>query len=138
MSAKYEQIINLIGAEFDLDTAGDKIIFSIPHKCVVLRAQLLVTSTDAGGGTVKFDKRPTAGSDTGRGDGDIATLTVPASNQQGKMLFEEPSSALTLVPGDQVVVEVTSDPGAGATMVPMLLVLYVPETTENMTDMVAA
>lgn len=138
MSAKNEHLIILKEPEFDLDTAGDKATFTIPQKCEVLRAQLVVTSTDAGGGTVKFDKRPKAGSDTGRGDGDVAVLTIPASDQQGKVLFEEPSSHIILEAGDQVVVEVTSDPGAGATMVPQLILLYIPETTENQADMSAA
>lgn len=138
MSAKYEHLIVLDGASFDLDTAADKVTFTIPVKMRVLRAQVTVTSSDAGGGTVKFDKRPTAGSDTGRGDGDVAVLTIPASDQTGKCLYEEPSSSVVLTPGMQVVVEVTSDPGAGPTMVPQLVGIYVPEQPANISAMSAA
>ena len=138
MSAKWEVPIILEQAQFDVDTVGDKATFTIAHKCVVKRVQCVITSTDAGGGTIAFDKRPTAGSDTARGNADVGALTVPASNQQGKVIYRENATLVTLVPGDQVVCEVLTDPGAGATMIPQLVVYYVPETEENMADMLAA
>ena len=104
----------------------------------ITRAGLVVEGTDAGGATVKFDRRVLAGSDTGRGDGDVATITIPASNQQGKVLYEEPSSTLVLDAGDQVVVEVTAESVTALNCVPFLEFIDVQEVSANQSDASAA
>ena len=91
--------------------AADVGVFHVPFKCQVVRAQAVVTETCAGGTTtpiVKFDKRPTAGSDTGRGDGDIANLVL-GTTAQGKVLYDEAA------PGDPAGTRRRGGGGTGAT-----------------------
>jgi hypothetical protein len=140
MAAEFNPKIPLVGAQIALDSTGDKHTFTIPFKCVVSLLFLVIegTSTHATTAVVKFDKRPTAGSDTSRGDGDVGALSKSASNQQGKMLYERPSSRITLDEGDQVVVEVTTANGNACTAVPGLLVEASPEDPANNSAMVSA
>ena len=113
----------------------------MPFKCQVVRAQLNITETCAGGDATpvtKFDLRPTLGSSSSRGDGDIANF-VMGTTAQGKVLYDEAAIGTVLEPGDEVVVEVTTRAaGAGAAghFRPDLLVQVIPETKANMADMV--
>lgn len=125
-------------AQFDINTAADKAIFSMSCKCKILRAGLIVEGSDAGGATVAFDKRPLAGSDTGRGAADVAEITIPASDQQGKVLYEKPSSEVILEAGDQVVVEVTAEGVTALNCVAFLELIRLDEVEANMSDMSAA
>lgn len=135
MSNKYEVPLYLVSAQFDLDTTGDKATFTAPpFRTVLYGVGITVDSTDAGGGVVKFDRRPTAGSDTSRGDGDAGVVTIPASNQQGKVLIDTAFRGLAINPGDQIVAEVTSDPGAGPTMYAQVWLQYDPEEVGNLSD----
>ena len=123
------------------NSTGDKWIFNIPFKCELVRAALVVegSSANATAAVVKFDIRVTAGTDTGRGDGDAGVLSKTASvSQQGKMLYEDPAARVTMYPGYQVVVEVTTADGAANAMCPILYLREVPEVPANITAMVAA
>jgi hypothetical protein len=123
------------------NSTGDKWIFTIPFKCEVVRAFCVVQGSSSNGtaAVIKFDKRPTAGSDSGRGDGDVAVLSKTASvSQQGKMLYEDPATRVTLDEGDEVVVEVTTADGAANAMTPGLLIREIPEIAANNSAMVAA
>ncbi len=133
-----ETPVALVGAQFDVNTAADKVIFTVPFDCRVRNLSLTIEGTDAGGATVKFDKRPTAGSDTGRGDGDVGTITIPASDQEGKVLEEVPTSNIKLKRGEQVVVEVTAESVTALNCVPTLELEYIPEISANQTNVVAA
>lgn len=120
----------------DLTATGDKVVFSVPFKCEVAAAQLAMTATAGGSGVVKFDIRPTAGSDTSRGDGDLAVIKV-LTTAAGKVLYKEPASRITLLPGQEVVVEATTGCTTTGTGRPMLLVKPVPERRTNLSAMVA-
>ena len=126
------------------DSTGDKVIFSVPFKCEVVLVGVAVTgaSTHATGFVLKFDKRPTAGSNTGRGDGDIGVLSKTAStNEQGKVLYERVGSTapVMLDEGDEVVAELTTAHGDSLSIgVPFVLVRQSPEDPRNNTAMVAA
>jgi hypothetical protein len=130
-------LIPMVGSQFDVNSAADKYTFTIPFKCDVKRIFLVIEGTDTGGATVKFDKRPTAGSDTDRGDGDVGTITIPGSNCQGKMYYEDPSTVVTLDEGDQVVVQVTAEGVSALNVVPGMLLMHVPEVPANNSAMVA-
>lgn len=129
------------GVDCDQSVA-DVGVFHVPFKCEVVRAQLAVTETCAGGSTtpvVDFDKRPTHGSDSSRGSADIAHF-VMSTTAQGKMMYDEAALGTVLEPGDEVVVELkTAATGSGATghFRPQLLVKMIPETKANLSDMVA-
>lgn len=123
------------------DTTGDKGTIVVPFKCEVVRAYALVNgaSTHATGFVIKFDERPTAGSDTSRGDGDVGVLSkTAATNQQGKYLYEEPSARTTLVEGSQVIVQVTTANGDACVVDAGILVTRVVERPGNNTNMVSA
>lgn len=115
-------------------------VFHVPFKCEVVRAQLVITETCAGGTTtpqVDFDKRPTAGSDTSRGAADIAHF-VCSTTVQGKVLYDEAALGTVLEPGEEVVVEIkvaATGTSAAGHFRPELLVKMIPETKANMTDL---
>lgn len=130
-------IKTLVGAQFDVNSAADKITFSIMDDMEIIECGLLIEGTDAGGATVKFDRRVLAGSDTGRGDGDVGEITIPASNQQGKVLFEK-VSGVELDAGDQVVVQVTAEGVTALNVVPYIKFVNIPARRENQTDAASA
>lgn len=142
MSTVYHDFFPLrSGATFDLNdttTAVDVAVIPVPYKCQVRRVGVLVTSTDALGATVTFDKRPTAGSDTNRAT--FATVTKSASNQQGKYIYEDPTTSVVLNEGDEIVVadlmDGTSTDTAGTAWA-IVLVERIPEVAANQADMVA-
>lgn len=92
----------------DMDQSpADVAVFPIPFKCTVAYAALMVTEVCAGSTStpvVKFDKRPTAGSDTDRGDGDIAEIALLTSGA-GAFMYDLAGIKTELEPGEEVVVQ---------------------------------
>ena len=126
----------------DLDqTPADVAIFVVPFKCHVIFAGLLVTEPCGGATTtpvVAFDRRVTAGSDTGRGAADIANLVL-STTAAGKLMYDLVAKGTVLNPGDEIVVQlVTMADGTGAAGHgrPVLVVEPDDETMANITDMV--
>lgn len=140
MSAIYHEDIPIVSATgLASNSTGDKATLSVPFQCQVVRAFVIWegTSANATAAIIKFDKRVTAGSDTGRGDGDVAVIKKVASvNKQGKMTYKD-VTGVTLAPGDEVVVEVTTADGAANAFTAGLIVRHVPEVAANLTDMEA-
>lgn len=147
-----KQIIPLIGggaagAAQSLGAATDIHVFTIPFKCRPLRVGFTLTTTISGGVApiVKFDRRPTAGSDTSRGDGDVGTLTFSATGAAGKAYYENTDYKAdgtgewveTLDEGEQVVVQVSTASAANGAGIPWMLVEPVPERPANNSAMVA-
>ena len=104
----------------------------------IIRAVALVFTTDVDDtGVVKVDKRPTAGSDSSRGDGDIATINYTTSNgDQGKVIYKDGLN-VEIKPGEEVVFQVTdATPSTGKAH----LILFIEpkwELPANNTDMSA-
>lgn len=99
---------DLEGIDMD-QAAGDVAVFPIPFKCTVAFVALMVTEVCAGSTStpvVKFDKRPTAGSDTARGDGDIGEINLLTS-APGVFMYDLAGIKVELEPGEEVVVEIT-------------------------------
>jgi hypothetical protein len=124
----------------DLDqTAADVARILVPFKCEVVLAALIITETCAGTtpGVVTMDKRPTAGSDASRGAADIASFAM-GTTAAGKMLYDKVAKGTILYPGDEVVVEIATQPvtGPAGHFEPVLLVKPLSETLANLTDMV--
>ena len=147
-----KQVVPLIGggaagAAQSLGSATDIHIFTIPFRCRPLRVGFTITETVSGGVApiIKFDKRPTAGSDVSRGDGDVGTLTLGATGAAGKAYYEitdykddgTGSWVGTLNEGDQVVVQVSTASGANGTGIPWLIVEPDPERPANNSAMVS-
>lgn len=63
------------------------------------------------------DKRPIAASDTGRGDADVGTLTVPAADSggivAGDVIISRQFPPVLIEPGQQVVIQITNAVAAG-------------------------
>ena len=102
---------------------------------VKIRAIALMIGNDVGGaGVVKVDKRPTFGSDTSRGDGDVAILNLATTHLGGNVVYKD-GLDVTIKPGEQIVFEVTDLTLAGD--IADLLVVYEPvwEQPANVTAM---
>lgn len=128
-------------AGIDADQSpADVAVFTIPYKCTVLRAMLVVTETCAGSTStpvVAMDSRPTAGSDTDRGVADVANFALSTS-AAGAAMYDDAGYGVELEPGEEVVVElVTQAVGtASGHFRPVLLVRYEPEAVGNLANMV--
>jgi len=129
-------------AGIDCDqTPADVAVFVIPFKCEFVMACCEVTEACAGDTTTpaaKFDKRPTGGNDTGRGDGDFGEFNLETT-AQGKVMYDKVAQGQELEPGEEIVVELTtqaSGTGAAGHIRPYILVKYMPETLANLSNMV--
>lgn len=136
-----QPIQELRSAQFDINATGDKVSIPIAFPMKVLRVGLMIQSADAGGASISFDKRITAGSDTGRVNNGVASLVLPASNQQGKFLYKKlvDLTSVELACGDEIVVEVTAE-GAAASSFAVAIVEYlrIQENPVNLSDAVAS
>lgn len=132
-------VLSKESASFDINAAGDKATFSFAYNAKIVACGLIVRGNDAGGATVAFDKRVLAGSDTGRGAADIGEITIPASNQQGKYLYEDLSdSGIEVAAGDEIVVEVTAEAVTALQAVAVIELLRLHESRANLSDGSAA
>jgi len=140
MSLPREYVV-LGNSQIAIGSTGDKLTITTPMKCTVERVFAVIEggSAHATGAIIKFEERPTAGSDTGRGDGDVGVISkTGGTNQQGKYLYEEPTTLLTLLEGGQVVVEVTTANGDALNAVVGVIVRPVAERPGNNSAMVSA
>ena len=96
-----------------LTSTGDDYVWSPGQKVEIIAALDFIsvqTGNDPAGLTalVKWDKRPTVQSDTGRGDGDIVSMTYPTTAVPvGSFVYKELTTPIVLYPGEQAVREVT-------------------------------
>ena len=120
-----------------LDSTGDKKTFFIPFNCVVQRIGCTITTAlTVTAVVIAFDRRPLPGSDTGRGDADVGTLTAPAAAQVvGRTLYDDVQ--VNLKGGEQVVVEVTTAASAGAGL-PFLEITPRAEEPANDSEFISA
>lgn len=135
------------GAAQSLTSATDIHTFTIPFKCIPIRAGFTLTTTVSSSvsAVVKFDRRPTAGSDTNRGDGDVGAITIPTTAAAGKAYYENTDYVdagtgewvNALNEGDQVVVQVATASDSAGAGIPWLLVEINPEMPANNSQMVS-
>lgn len=139
MPNQYGNLIPIVvsGATAGLSaaTAADVQVIPVPFKCEVRRCAVVWQTTGAAQAIVEFDRRVLAGSDTGRVN--IVAITKPAAENQGKYLYKDPATKVTLDAGDEIVVQVT-DVEAAATFGVVILVDEIPEVAANQGDMVAS
>jgi hypothetical protein len=123
-------------ASLDLTSTGDKAEFNfgyVPH--IIRAAAVILNAAPGDAGVVKFDKRVTYESDTGRGDGDVAVINMLTTHSAGQVIYKN-NLAVEIKPGEQVVAEVTD---ASASVTAATVVLFVEpawETPANRTIMV--
>lgn len=109
--SKYQAVVATDASLTSASDVGDWAPGYVPHR---IRAVALVVTTNVDdAGVLKVDKRPTAGSGTGRGDGDVAELSY-ASPDQGDVIYVD-GLDVVINPGEDVVAEVTdATPTTGA------------------------
>lgn len=112
----------------DISTAG----FSPSYYPVIIRAvSISLNNALTNQLVVKFDKRPTFGSDTNRGDGDVAVVTIAsADGTAGRTCFKDGLN-VRITPGQEVIPEVTDAAGGACTGDVFILFEYDPETPAN-------
>lgn len=97
----------------DLSSTGDKALWGpnfVTHIVIAMAVALNATPGDAG--VLKFDLRPTTGSDTSRTDGTVGiinlatTHTFTAGSVQ-PVVFYRPTTPIVVKPGQEVVAEMT-------------------------------
>lgn len=108
-----ESLKTWMSSEDALDATGDaadtlKVVTPITVVAIGVLCSVACTGTN---GVVKFDKRPTLGSDTSRGDGDVGTINL-ADPTAGKLTkaFITPQD---FDPGEEIVPQVTTATTAG-------------------------
>jgi hypothetical protein len=77
-----------------------------------IAAVVTTATTAADPAILSFDKRITAGSDTGKVVGGIGTLTIPGGTPQGKTVYKLVNASLNF--GEEVVVALSDAAVAGA------------------------
>jgi hypothetical protein len=110
-----------------LDSTGDKARWGpgyVPHLVKAITITLDAVPGDAG--VVKGDKRPTFGSNTGRGDGDVFIVNLATTHLAGDVIYK--ALNVLLKPGEEVVVEVTD---ASASVVAAKIALLVEPSWEE-------
>jgi hypothetical protein len=90
-----------------------------------------------GAGEIRFDKRPTFGSDAGRGNGDAGILILAASLPAGSVQYKF-ITPVKVSPGQEIVAELTDVGGAGDLADVVLLLSPSPEVPANIAAMVAS
>ena len=115
MGNMFNELIQITDwATDDVSGTGDDFTFTPAFPCDVWGYVAVVSTKIEGSAAgaapvIKVDKRPTAGSDTGRGDGDVvAAATLPLNTAAGKGIYKILSTPVALNIGEQAVVEVTT------------------------------
>lgn len=119
--------------QIDLDDGGDILVITFARKTKVKRAGLIIDTTDTTAAAVELDRRILTGSDTGR-TAALGTITKPASNQQGNLIYDPIDQDFD--PCDQLVFQVTTDPGTAVTAIPVIEYYEEEEEVGNLTEVV--
>src|SRR6476659_10181564 len=97
----------------DLTTTDDKALWGpvcVPH--IIRMAAVALNATPGDSGVLKFDLRPTRGSDTSRTDGTVATINLAtthtfAAGSAQPVVYHYPTTPIIVYPGQEVVAEMT-------------------------------
>lgn len=103
----------------------------------VIGVAAILQNVIAAAGVLKFDKRPTFGSDAGRGDGDVGVLNFATAQVGGNVVYKL-VTPIKISPGQEVVAEVTDATGAADTADIVLLLSPSPEVPGNIAAMIAS
>lgn len=124
-------------AVLDLTTTGDKARWNPGIRPMVIRAIAIHLNAAPGdAGVVKFDKRPTFASDTGRGDGDVAVINLATTHAAGAVVYKKGLN-VEIAADEEVVMEVTDASAAVSGAKCTLFVEPRPEEPANNTTLVA-
>lgn len=119
MSYEREMLTEVEASASSLASTADIATFTFGTPIEVYEFGVVITTalTASDNLIIAADKRVTAGSDTGRGSGDVGTLTIAAADSggvdEGDTIICRPTSPVVILPGEQVVIEVTNACAAG-------------------------
>lgn len=102
--------------EVAIDSTGDKFTWTPATPVRIIRAGVTGTSsyTHGSGAVIALDKNASDGDGSyTRGDADIGEITVNSGFDQGLVNYIKPDERLEMVPGDQLIIEVTQAANAG-------------------------
>lgn len=142
-NSRYEVRMTSGTATIDATSTGDKAVWGpgiVPH---IVRAVSISLNADPGDtGTVKFDLRPTRGSDTSRTDGTVGTIELLTTHDftAGSIpavIYHFPSTPVTVYPGQEVVCEVTASAANVSACSVSLWVEAYYDDPDNLTGMIA-
>ena len=136
MAYTHDKFQEIVAKDASLASAADIGDWAPGYVPVIVRAVALVFTTASDDtGVTKVDKRVTAGSDTGRGDGDVATINYTSTTgAQGKVIYKDGLN-IEVSPGEELVFQVTdATPTAGAAHL-VVYGEYRQEVPGNNTDM---
>jgi len=120
-------------ATIDMTSTGDKARWNPGLNPVWVKgASVALNAAPGDAGVVKFDKRVTFGSDTGRGDGDVGVINLATTHTAGKTVVKY-FTPVKISPGEEVVVEVTDASASVNAAKVCLLVEPFNETFDNNT-----
>lgn len=136
MSNRYEELVPHNAVKLiATDSTGDKLRYASAEKVRIRKVAVHVGATEATACVIKFDKRPTFGSDTSRGDGDMAVLNIPASDKAGKVIYVDLNDErVTLEPGEEMVAQVTTASTGDKAVQVEVLFDRVAEVDANLAD----
>ena len=119
MSYERSMSSNVEASASSLTSTADIDIFTPTFPVEVYEFGIVVTTalTASDNLIIAADLRTVAGSDTGRGSGDVGTLTIAAGSsdgvEAGDVITCRPTTPVVVLPGQQVVIEVTNAVAAG-------------------------
>src|SRR6266540_673605 len=140
--SKYEvYLMGAAGSSANLNlagTTGDKFFWSPGYMPHIIRACALIVTTALSGtlGVLDFDKRVTAGSDTGRvSSGGVARINL-AVKAAGVVIYKDGLNN-QINPGQEVVLKLTTAMGTAGVGTSVMYVEPTWETVGNISAMVA-
>jgi hypothetical protein len=122
MAYTHTQYEVIVGKDLSLASTADVADWAcgmVPHR--IRAVGVVITNTVGSAGIVKLDKRPTAGSDTSRGDGDVCTINLATTHDAGEVVYKTGLN-VEILPGQEVVAEVTDACASGDTAHVVMLV----------------
>lgn len=124
-------ILTASSGSIAVNSTGDKYTFTPGCNVRIVAVKAIVEGTEATTATIALDKRVTAGSDTARGDADVAEIVLPASNQQGNIIYQKLEN-VEINADEQVVVQVTAASSGAKPTVVLIEYIRLDESVQNL------
>lgn len=124
--------------ELDCSSTASLNVFVVAQPMELKRIAALVTTVMSSTGTIllTFFKRPTFGSTSG--EASLGTITIPATAAVGGTYYKELNSNTILLPGQCLVVKVTTAATTSGKCCPLFEAQDAPEVPANMSSMIAS
>lgn len=122
----------------DFTSTGDKGDVCFGRKVEIMRTLVYLNAAPGDTGTIKLDKRPTYGSDTSRGDGDVAVIELLTTHAAGAVVYDDFATSVTVAADEQVVIEASASAASVSACTVVILFREIPEVAGNNSVLVAS